>query len=1191
MWKFISYEWKYWLRSPMIWIFLVINTLLVLGAVSSDQVTIGGDMGSVHKNAPFVIQFYYGIMSLICLLMTTAFMNASANRDFDHNMYQFIFSSPIKKRDYYYGKFIGAVTISMLPLLGVSLGSLIGPLMPWAQPERYGDVTWNGHLLGIITFGIPNTIISAVLLYMLATLFRSNIVSFIGAMVILVLYAVSAGFTKDIEKEWLANLLDPFGFRPEGIISKYMTVVEKNAGGVALSGAFLVNRLVWMGISAVILVAGYFKFSFSAPNKKARKVKKDVLQPGSPEIANKTFLATDAGSFSLPALWYLIRFETKAIIKNPTFIIITVIGMLNLVASLSSFTGRYGTARYPVTYDVIDSVKGSFFLFLIAIITFYSGVLVWKERDAKFSEIQDSSPIQTAMLFISKLIAMVACVALTLVFTIMIGMVMQTIFGYHRYELDVYIKSLLGLSLMNFSFLIVIALFFHYLINNRYIAYFAFVAFVILNQFIWGLFRVSTNMVIFGSTPSVTYSDMNGFGPFVPSVVWFLVYWSLFSILLTCLIFSFYTRGMETGFVNRIGNARRVLWNRRLAICLAGCLFILCGGFVYYNTKVLNKYDSEKELENKQVDYEKAYKKYEGLAQPRFYKYDYAIDLMPYERSMKAVVEAYARNTSGKPIGELHFTLPQVPDSVKILIPGSRLRLDDTRLGYRIYSLNRPLQPGDSIRIIFRVSRVTRGFENEVTFTQLTQNGTFFNNTDIMPSFGYSSGYEVSDKNKRLKLKLPPRIRMAKLDDHNLATRANNYLTDDADWVEVNTVIGTAPDQVAVAPGSLVKSWESGGRRYFSYKLDKRSLDFYSFISARYEIARKRWNGIDLEVYYIREHAYNVPNMMNGMEKSLSYYTRNFGKYYHRQCRIIEFPRYSGFAQAFPGTMPYSEGIGFIVDLRNVTKDDVDLVFYVVAHEMGHQYWAHQVCGADMQGSELMSEGFAQYSALMVMEKEYGRDKMKKFLKYEMDGYLTGRSKEPEAERPLYKSEHQSYIHYQKASVAMYYLKEMIGENKVNEALRNLLDSFAYKQPPYPTSLSAVRAFRRVTPDSLQYLIGDLFENITLFSNRVTEAKVTKAGNEYLVTLKTSSEKFRADSLGKEKPVPMNDYVDIGIFTTPVSKYNLGKPLLLKRVRLTKRENVFTFRVREKPSQAGIDPYNYLIDRIPGVNLKSIEEE
>jgi aminopeptidase N len=352
-------------------------------------------------------------------------------------------------------------------------------------------------------------------------------------------------------------------------------------------------------------------------------------------------------------------------------------------------------------------------------------------------------------------------------------------------------------------------------------------------------------------------------------------------------------------------------------------------------------------------------------------------------------------------------------------------------------------------------------------------------------------------------------------------------------------------------------------------------------------VDRKKWNGIDLEVYYIKEHAYNVPNMMKSMEKSLEYYTLNFGKYYHRECRIIEFPRYSSFAQAFPGTMPYSEGIGFIVDLRNVTKDDIDLVFYVVAHEMGHQYWAHQVCGADMQGSEMMSEGFAQYSALMVMEKEYGRDRMKKFLKYEMDGYLSGRSREPEAERPLYRSEHQSYIHYQKASVVMYYLKEMIGEAKVNEAMRSLLDSFAYKQPPYPTSLSAIRAFRKVIPDSLQYLVGDMFENITLFSNRMMEANYKKEGDDYVVTLKTISEKFRADSLGKETPLPVNDYIDIGIFDVPVNKNNLGKPLLLKRMKLTKKDNYFTFRVKTKPYQAGIDPYNYLIDRIPEANLKT----
>ena len=275
MWKFIRHEWKLWLSSPMTWIFLFINTMLVMGAVSSDNVTIGGGVGSVHKNAPYVIQTYYGVMSLVCLLMTTAFMNASANRDFAHGMYQFVFSSPIKKSDYYFGKFIGATSIAILPLLGVSIGALIGPLMPWAQAERFGDIIWSGHLQGILSFGIPNTIIAAVFLYVLAIIFRSNTVSFVGAMLILVFYVVSAGFTRDLEKEWLANILDPFGFRPENIVAKYMTVNEKNMHAVPLIGSFLYNRMIWMGLSGLILVAGYFKFSFSTKNQKAKKEKKE----------------------------------------------------------------------------------------------------------------------------------------------------------------------------------------------------------------------------------------------------------------------------------------------------------------------------------------------------------------------------------------------------------------------------------------------------------------------------------------------------------------------------------------------------------------------------------------------------------------------------------------------------------------------------------------------------------------------------------------------------------------------------------------------------------------------------------------------------------------------------------------------------------------------------------------------------
>lgn len=1191
MWKFIKHEWKFWTGSPMMWIFFLINTLLVMGAVSSDNVSIGGGVGSVHKNAPYVIQTYYGVLSLICLLMTTAFTNASANRDFSSGMFQFIFSSPISKGDYYFGKFIGATSIAIIPLLGVSLGSLIGAIAPWAQPERYGPIIWEGHLLGLITYGIPNTIISACILYVLAVLFRSNIVSFVGSMLILIFYVVASGFMSDVEKEWLAVLFDPFGLRPASILSKYMTIEEKNMGGIPFQGIFLNNRLLWMGIGLIILYIGYLRFSFSTKNSNAKKEKKTKELVPVLASTDTIYSPTAASKLTLATLVHLIWFETKAIIKNPTFIIIVIIGLMNLVASLTSFSGRYGTDQYPVTYDVIDAIRGSFYLFLIGIITFYSGVLVWKERDAKINELEDATPIRTSLLFSSKLVAMVLAIALVLASTIFIGIITQSFFGYTRYQLDVYLKSLLVIDLFSFTFLVVLALFFHYLINNRYIAYFAFVAFVILNSFIWGLLEINTLMVRIGEVPSLTYSDMNGFGPFIPSVAWYTVYWSAFSLILCFIVYAFYLRGKETGIKLRLKNAALVLGKNKLALGLSILIFIGCGGFVFYNTEVLNTYRSTKQQETDQVDYEKTYKKYENLVQPRFYKYVYNIDIMPEERSLKAKIEAWASNISSDTITQLHFTMPQIPDSLLISIEGAKFTMNDERLGYRIYTLAKPMLPNDSIKIQFELYRITKGFENQVSFKQLTQNGTFFNNRDIIPVLGYEPGLEISDKNKRSKLKLPKRLRMAKLNEQDMKKRANNYISRDADWIDLTTTISTSADQIAIAPGSLQKSWEENGRKYFTYKLDHQSLDFYSFISARYEVARKKWKGIDIEVYYHKDHSANVPNMLKSLEKSLDYYTLNFGPYYHKQCRIIEFPRYASFAQSFPGTMPYSEGIGFIVDLRKVTKEDVDLVYYVVAHEMAHQYWAHQLTGADMQGSEWMSEGFSQYSALMVMEKEYGRDKMKKFLKYEMDDYLRGRGMEFEGEQPLYKTEQQGYIHYQKASVLMYYLKEMIGEQKVNEAMRSLIDTFAYKKPPYATSMSALRAFRKVTPDSLQYLISDMFENITIFSNRALDANYKKVDNGYEVSFKTISEKFKADSLGKESVLPMADYIDIGVFAEPENKKNLGKALIMKRIKIDKKENSFTFITKEKPYQVGIDPYNYLIDRIPSDNLKKADEE
>ncbi|MGY6560988.1 MAG: M1 family aminopeptidase [Luteibaculaceae bacterium] len=1176
----------------MLWIFFLIVSLLVFGAVSSDDIVLGGGVGSVNKNAPYVIQQYYGLMSLICLLMVTAFMNATANRDFSTGMYQFIFTSPIKERNYFFGKFFGAYLIAIIPLLGVSLGSIIGPYMPWASEGRYGDVILNGHLYGILGFAIPNVFIAGSFIYALAIIFRSNLVSYIGTMGLLVFYVSAGNFISDIEKEWLANILDPFGFRPLGTLTKYQTVDEKNLSAMGLQGQFLLNRLVWMSIAFLVLLLSYTRFNFMAKKEKSNKKadsSSDLVQPKTVQTPVKIFTPKVSNGFSVSSFFSATLFETKSILKNQTFLIIVIIGLINMIGSLTSFSGNYGSSLYPVTYSVISSISGSFYLFLIGIITFYSGVLVWRDRDAKINEIKDATPVSTGLLFSSKLIALLIAIQVVLASTIVVGVIAQSFYGYYNFELGVYIKLLLVKDFLAFAYLAVAAIFFQYLINNRYIAYFAFVAFVIVNGFIWNVLKIDTNMLSFGTVPSIVYSSMNQFGPWVQSVVWFNLYWTLFCVILCFIIYAFYVRGKETKFGTRLRYAGQRLKLNAATFGLTIVAFAACASFVYYNTLVLNPFYNSDEMEKIQHDYELTYKQYEGIVQPRWISINYYMDLYPESRDLKYKANAFITNKSGEPITELHFSMPDLPDTLQINIPGASLTLNDKKHYYRIYTLAEPMQPGDTLPVELIGEYITKGFENSVSNTSIVKNGSFFNHNSLVPGFGYNRGFEVSDKNKRQKLGLPARSRMAKLDDNNLAARANSYISNDADWVEIKTIFGTSGNQIAVAPGSLVKQWQENGRNYFEYHQDYKSVMFTSFISAEFEVAREKWNDVDLEVYYTKGHEYNVPNMLASMRKSLEYYTQNFGPYYHKQCRIIEFPRYASFAQAFPGTMPYSEGIGFITDLRKVTKDDIDVVFYVVAHEMAHQYWAHQVIGPNMRGSEMFSESFAQYSSLMVMEKEYGRNKMNKFLRYEMNSYLTGRSYETQAERPLMEIEGQGYIHYNKGSVIMYYLKEMIGEDKVNLAMQNIIQKYAYAEPPYPTSVSIVNELKAQIPDSLQYLVKDLFETITLFSNRVDEASYTKIGdNEFEVTFNTISEKFVADSLGKETALPLKDYIDVGVFAKSNHSNNLGEPLLYKRLKLTQKENTFTFRVNQEPHEVGIDPYNYLIDRLPKDNVKRV---
>jgi len=370
--------------------------------------------------------------------------------------------------------------------------------------------------------------------------------------------------------------------------------------------------------------------------------------------------------------------------------------------------------------------------------------------------------------------------------------------------------------------------------------------------------------------------------------------------------------------------------------------------------------------------------------------------------------------------------------------------------------------------------------------------------------------------------------------------------------------------------------------------MDRPMLNFYAFLSARWQVKRARYNDIPIEIYYDAKHPYNVDRMIESVQKSLAYFEANFTPYQHRQVRIIEFPGYQSFAQSFANTIPYSESIGFITDLRD--KDAIDFVFYVTAHEVAHQWWAHQVLGANVQGATVLSESLAQYSALMVMEQEYGRGKMRRFLKEELDGYLAGRGGELLEELPLYRVENQQYIHYQKGSLVFYRLRDEMGETALNRALSRFLRDKAYQKPPYTTSAELLAYIREEAKPAQQALITDLFERIAFYDNRVEAATAKKLANgKYEVTLDLHAAKKYADGTGKETPANLDDWIEIGVFARGDSGEEADeKTLLLERHRITSSNPKLTVVVDELPYEVGFDPYNKLIDRVSSDNRKRV---
>jgi ABC-2 type transport system permease protein len=1205
------FELRSWSRTPVTYIYFGI--LLLLGFLFTiatggafDSVSVSTQSDKVVANAPAIIHIFTSFLSLAGIFITAGIIGPAVFKDFKYQTASLTFTTSVSRFSYIMGRFFGAYVIALLIFTGPLIGFFLGSIMPFVNADYFAPNRLMIYLYPFLSVIIPNTFFVGSLFFITSILRRSITVNWVVILLLYVGYGAASTLAGDLDNEWLSALIDPFGIGATQIITKYWTPDDRNTLLVTLSGWYLTNRLFWVSIGVGMLILGYTRFRFNEFRNSFKlfnrtKPADTPLKETSAFQLGGIVLPKFSRSFSVNAFLKLTArltfYEFRQIFGSVYFRIIMMVAVVFMIATSGELGKLYDTETYPVTYQTLSFFTGTLYIFLLIIIVLYSGEMVWKERDRRVSGIHDALPTPNWVIFSSKLLGLMLMQIVLLALVVIIGVAVQAFKGYTKFELGLYLQELYTLSIIDLWLFCMLAFFIQVLANNKYLGYFITAVYYVFNSTFAGSV-LKHNLLVFSSDPGYTYSDMNGYGHALGPFYLYKLYWAAFAILLLVIANMFWQRGTETSLKERWENAK-ARFNRPAKISLFTALgfFVLFGGIIFYNTNIINDWQTSYQAELEAVEYEQKYRQYKDLPHPKITSANLNIDVFPYEREVNVTGTYKLKNKTDQLIKEIHVIFPgRKEDHSLSFSPEAELKQEDEKHNYYIYQLAEALAPGDSMDLNFEVVKQNRGFKTSFSGTlgAPVYNGTFMNN-GFLPSLGYEEGGEISSNKTRKKHDLPYKAPTYSIDD--TAQLMRNLFIRDADFIDFEATISTSEDQIAIVPGYLQKEWNENGRRYFHYKMDSPIMNFYSFLSARYEVKKDKWNDVDIEIYYHKGHEYNLDRMIEGIKHSLDYYTENFSPYQHKQVRILEFPRYATFAQSFPNTIPYSEGIGFIADVREPDKDNsgdaiqigdlkIDYPYYVTAHEVAHQWFAHQVIGGNVEGSNMLSETLSQYAALMVMKQTAGKNKMKKFLRYELNSYLGGRGRESEGEKPLmYANPGQGYILYRKGSVIMYALQDYIGEDSVNMAIKRYLAKTAFQEPPYTTTREFVDHIREVTPDSLQYLITDWFEEITLYKNAVRDPVYEEKDGKYLVEFTVESQKFKADSIGQQTEVELKERIEVGIFNED------GEPILVKKYKFTDKETPLSIWVEEKPFKVAVDPYYKLVDRNIYDNEKEVEEK
>ncbi|SEB45123.1 ABC-type transport system involved in multi-copper enzyme maturation, permease component [Tenacibaculum sp. MAR_2009_124] len=1178
----ILFEIKFQLKQRAFIGFSIV--FLYFGYLVSSQ---GSIAQNLDFNSAYEINNKVVLLSLGAVFAIMFFAVSGLLREKQHKMEALIYSSPISKKDFFISRFSGVVIPSIivfsLSLLGLYLGFNLSDL----NPERLHSFQSIKYIQSWAIFVLPNVFICTSIIASISILTKNNLATYVSAIAIYTSYFLCAMFfnspimanavSPSPENMMVASLLDPFGISAFYEQTLFWTPTDKNSKMISFSNLLLFNRLLWMAIAYVFMYMSYRLFSFKQGN---RKVKKEKVEQSYTTAKKYKSLQPQLGFLtSFKSFISVLKLELKSIIRSTPFLVILLLWILVFVMEVYSRIysgGSYNESLYPATNTLIEIVEIPLQLLSLILIVFYSGEVIWRENSDKINQLVYTTPASNVVFFMAKYLSVFLLPLILFTVSIVGAIVFQVIVGYDYIEIDLYLNRFYFV-IANYLFYLFLAFFIQSVSSNKYLGMaISGLCIIIFATPLSGMIGLELPILKLGKLPKVGHSDLYGYTDNLKMFNYYALVWMVLGGLLAVLSFKLWKRGVEFDFQQNKKLVRKK-WStsHKFAVGFLSVLFIISIGGVYYNTHIVTSYMNAEEDLDLRENYERTYKKYDVKRQliPRELKFE--VDLYPAERGYQVVATCVLENKGEQPLKEL--LISEVIPVEYMRIEGAVLKKHDSLHNVRIYEFKEELKHGETINYKYSLEYKNKGFE---TSRSIVKNGSFINRDYFDPALGYSSGYEIQNTQERKKRGLP--IREEHHDEAHMHLKSEHY-----EKLVFETIISTQSDQVAIAPGELIKEWKQEERNYYHYKVSKKEAPFIAFISGDYELKKDDFQGVQIENYYHANHSSNISDIEHFTKETIGYCQDNFGEFPSNHVRIAEIPNHFRFGGiAFPGTIVMVEDNLYSIDNR---ETDFDVVAKRTIHEVAHQYWGHNLTPNNVDGGGILTEGLCKYTEAIVMEKLFGKQILWQLNEQANNRYFSGRSYATEEEVPIYLENGQGHLIYGKACMAFTAVKELIGTEMLNKSIKTLLDTHKNETKPSVTSHDLIKAMYATTPEKYHKLIDDWFKRIITYDLTIEKVESKKLkSNEFETTLIIKAKRFEEQVGGNMLEIDIDEPIQIGVFNDHPSIATTKDVLHLEHHLMNKSRQEIKIVTKEKPFCVAIDPYGTRVEERRVDNIKNL---